>query len=194
MDLCKNGKLLKDLRKSKGMTQKQVADKLGIMPKTVSKWETGHGFPDVSIISSLADIFGVSERMLLTGDVVKNPTSIGNIRRMKLYVCPHCGNVIQGIGECVVECCGKKIDSLKADPADENHCASISHIENDFYIEINHEMTKEHYISFIAYVGFDRVMMIKLYPEQDCAVRIPRIGRGKLYFFCNNHGLFEHKI
>lgn len=48
MNLRKNGKLLCDLRKAKGMTQKEVDDKLGIVPKTVSKWETGHGFPDVS--------------------------------------------------------------------------------------------------------------------------------------------------
>ena len=41
MNLSKNGELLRDLRKSRGMTQKQVADRLGVLPKTVSKWETG---------------------------------------------------------------------------------------------------------------------------------------------------------
>lgn len=41
MDLSKNGKLLRDLRSAKGMTQKQVADQLNICAKTVSKWETG---------------------------------------------------------------------------------------------------------------------------------------------------------
>lgn len=72
MDLNKSGNLIRELRKSKKMTQKQVAKILGIEPKTVSKWETGRGFPDISFVSGLADIFGVSEKILLSGDLIKN--------------------------------------------------------------------------------------------------------------------------
>ena len=104
MDLNKNGKLLCDLRKAKGMTQKEVADKLGILPKTVSKWETGHGFPDVSVLSALADILGVSERALLGGSIKKNREEVGNMKRTKFYVCPNCASIMQGVGEGQVVC------------------------------------------------------------------------------------------
>ena len=193
MDLSKNGKLLSDLRKAKGMTQKQVADKLGIVPKTVSKWETGRGFPDVSTISVLADIFGVSERVLLSGSITHNTKEVGNMKRTKFYVCPDCHSVMQTTGECQVICCGKPLDKLNAVAEDAEHQIKVSEIEDDFYIEISHPMSKEHYISFVAYVGFDRVLMVRMYPEQDAAVRFPRMRGGKLYYFCNKHGLFEHK-
>ena len=194
MDLNKNGKLLCDLRKSKGMTQKQVADKLGILPKTVSKWETGHGFPDVSTVSALADILGVSEKTILSGDLEQNLESANNMKRTKFYVCPHCGSFLQGTGNGQVVCCGKQLEALTVVSADDEHTINISEIEDDFYIEFNHEMTKEHYISFVSYVRFDRVLTIKLYPEQDCTVRSPKMYGGKIYFYCNKHGLFEYQM
>ena len=194
MDLNKNGKLLCDLRKAKGLTQKQVADKLGIVPKTVSKWETGHGFPDVSTVSALADILGVSEKTILSGDLEQNLESANNMKRTKFYVCPHCGSFLQGTGNGQVVCCGKQLEALTAVSADDEHTINISEIEDDYYIEFNHEMTKDHYISFVSYVRFDRVLTIKLYPEQDCAVRFPKMYGGKIYFYCSKHGLFEYQM
>ena len=194
MDLNKNGKLLCDLRKAKGMTQKQVADKLGIVPKTVSKWETGHGFPDVSTVSALADILGVSEKTILSGDLEQNLESANNMKRTKFYVCPHCGSFLQGTGNGQVVCCGKQLEALTAVSADNEHTINISEIEDDYYIEFNHEMTKEHYISFVSYVRFDRVLTVKLYPEQDSAVRFPKMYGGKIYFYCSKHGLFEYQM
>ena len=191
MDLSKNGKLLCDLRKAKGMTQKEVADILGVVPKTVSKWETGHGFPDVSTVSALADILGVSERILLSGSLIQNTEEVGNMKRTKFYVCPHCGSIMQGIGECQLVCCGKRLEPLKAKEANGEHTVKISEIENDFYVELTHDMTKEHFISFVSYVTYDRVLTVRLYPEQDCAVRFPKMHGGKFYYYCNKHGLFE---
>ena len=194
MNLSKNGKLLYDLRKAKGLTQKQVADKLGIVPKTVSKWETGHGFPDVSTVSALADILGVSENTILPGDLEQNLESANNMKRTKFYVCPHCGSFLQGTGNGQVVCCGKQLEALTAVSADDEHTINISEIEDDYYIEFNHAMTKEHYISFVSYVRFDRVLTIKLYPEQDSAVRFPKMYGGKIYFYCSKHGLFEYQM
>lgn len=194
MDLSKNGKLLYDLRKAKGMTQKQVAEKLGVLPKTVSKWETGHGFPDVSVVSTLADVLGVSERILLSGHLTQNMQEIGNMKKIKFYVCPLCGSVMQGTGECQLICCGKPVAALASHETDNAHSINISEIENDYYIEVSHEMTKEHFIGFVAFVGYDRVITVRMYPEQDSAVRFPRIFRGKFYFYCNKHGLFEYGI
>ncbi|MBQ2932665.1 MAG: helix-turn-helix domain-containing protein [Clostridia bacterium] len=194
MDLIKCGKLLCNLRKAKGMTQKQVADKLGVLPKTVSKWETGNGFPDVSALSSLADVLGVCERMLLSGNLIQNMQEVGNMKKIRFYVCPQCGSIMQGTGECQIICCGRPVEVLESQKADDAHTINISEIENDFYIEFNHEMTKEHFIGFVAYAGFDRVLIVRMYPEQDSAVRLPRMFRGRVYFYCNKHGLFEYKI
>ena len=193
MDLSKNGKLLCDLRKAKGMTQKEVAEKLGIVPKTVSKWETGHGFPDVSTVSVLADILGVSEKTILSGDLKQNLEEAGNMKRTKFYICPDCGSFMQGTGSSRISCCGKQIEELKAVLADDEHAINISEIEGDYYIEFNHEMTKEHYIRFVSYIGIDRVLTIKLYPEQACAVRFPKMYGGKIYFYCSKHGLFKYQ-
>lgn len=194
MDLIKNGRLLCDLRKSKGMTQKQIADKLNICAKTVSKWETGHGFPDVSTVAALADILGVSSDTILSGSLIQNKEEIGNMKKIKFYVCPHCGAIMQGTGEFNVTCCGKQLEALNAAQADKEHAVNVSETENDYYITFNHEMTKEHYISFISYVTFDRTLTLKLYPEQDSSARFPRMYGGKLYYYCNKHGLFEYAL
>ena len=193
MDLIKSGQLLRDLRKAKGFTQKQVADRLGVLPKTVSKWETGKGFPDVSVVSALAEILGVSEKIILSGSLVKNKAENGNVKRTKFYICPYCGSFMQGVGGCTIICCGKTVEGLKSNQPDDKHKPKVSHIENDFYIEFDHEMTKEHYIKFVSYVGFDRVLTVRLYPEQNPSVRFPVMRGGKLYYYCSEHGLFEYK-
>lgn len=189
MDLQKNGKLIYDLRKATGMTQKQLAERLGIEAKTVSKWENGHGFPDVSYVSALADIFGVSERILLSGNLVRNREEVGNMKKTKFFVCPHCGSMVQGTGEYQVSCCGKQLNALQVQAANVEHTLQISEIEEEYYITIQHEMTKEHYIGFLAYVTFDRVLTVRLYPEQDVAIRFPKMYGGEFYYYCNQHGL-----
>lgn len=193
MDLRKSGKLLCQLRRAKGMTQKQVADQLHICAKTVSKWETGHGFPDVSTVSALAELLGVSSDTILSGDLMQNMEEVGNMKKTKFYVCPHCGSLMQGTGECQVVCCGKQLEALKAQPTEEEHAVTVSEIENDYYVTFHHEMTKEHFISFAAYVTFDKALTVKLYPEQDSSVRFPKLYGGKLYYYCNQHGLFKYQ-
>ena len=194
MDLIKNGELLRRLRKEKELTQKELAEKLSLVPKTVSKWETGNGFPDVSILPALADIFGVNERSLLTGYLTENKQESGNPKHTLFYVCPHCGSLLQGIGACQIICCGKALSPLKANTIDEAHSLTITEVENDFYVEIPHEMRKDHYVQFFAYVGFDRVLTMHLYPEQDCAIRLPKFYDGKIVYYCNKHGLFEYPL
>lgn len=192
MNLCQNGKLLRDLRKSKGMTQKQIADKLGVLPKTVSKWETGHGFPDTSLLTELAKLLGVSTDALLSGALAHNAENTGNFKRIRFYVCPHCGGIMHGTGEFQISCCGKRLLQLEAAPAGGQHSLTVGEIENDFYVTFDHEMNKEHYISFVSYVACDRVLTVKLYPEQDHSARFPKLYGGKLYFYCSSHGLFEY--
>lgn len=193
MNLHKNGQLIHNLRKANGFTQKQIADQLHICSKTVSKWENGRGFPDISVIPELAKILGVSVDTILSGDMFQNTEEAGNMKNTKFYICPHCGSIMHGVGKASIMCCGKLLKALQPKTANDCiHKSEISESEDEYYIRINHEMTKEHFISFISYVTFDRVLTIKLYPEQDCAVRFPKMYGGRFYYLCNKHGLFEY--
>lgn len=190
MDCIKIGKLILSLRKEKNMTQKEVADAMNISDKTISKWERGLGCPDVSLLSELSSIFKVDIEKLLLGNLSPNDADGGNMKRIKFYVCPNCGNVVSNIGEADISCCGRKLERLTAKPEEEGHKLRIDEIEEDYYISIQHEMSKVHFISFVAHVAYDRVLLIKLYPEQGAELRIPKIRGGKLYFYCSQHGLW----
>ena len=109
MDLSRTGKLIAGLRHEKGLTQKEVAKRLGICAKTVSKWETGHGFPDVSLLSGLSQIFEVDISKLLDGKLPEIKPEVGNVKRTKFYVCEKCGNILTSIGDAEIACCGRKL-------------------------------------------------------------------------------------
>jgi len=188
------GNTIKTLREKKGLTQKQLADILIVSDKTVSKWETGKGLPDISLIESLAKALGVSLAELLSGECVINRNRSANMQRTKFYVCPICGNVIHSIGEGVFSCCGITLPVQDAEETDEEHTIRVEKVENEYYVTMDHPMTKTHFISFFAYITWDRVQMVKLYPEQDAQVRFPMSGRGVIYSYCNQHGLFKTKI
>ena len=194
MDLLKTGKLIAGLRHENGLTQKQVAEKLGICAKTVSKWETGHGFPDVSLVGELSKIFKVDISKLIEGELPKIKQEVGNMKNTKFYVCEKCGNIVTSVGNAEVLCCGRKLQPLLAKEADADHIITTQKIEDDYYITFDHPMTKEHYISFFSYVRFDRVLTLRLYPEQSGEVRFSQMRGGKLYYYCKKHGLMSVKL
>ena len=68
MDQIKIGQFIKSIRKEKNLTQREVAEKLGISEKTVSKWETGNGLPEVSLMLPLCELLEISVNELLSGD------------------------------------------------------------------------------------------------------------------------------
>lgn len=191
MDLTKTGKLISQLRREKGLTQKAVAEKLGICAKTVSKWETGHGFPDMSLVTELSKIFQIDISKLILGEMPEPKCEVGNVKKTKFYVCENCGNVITSIGSADITCCGRKLLPLISQKSDEAHKLNVEIVEDDYYITFNHPMTKEHYISFVSYVRFDRVLTVRLYPEQGGELRLPQMHGGKMYYYCSTHGLFE---
>lgn len=196
MNLEKTGTLIATLRREHGFTQKEVAQTLGISPKTVSKWERGQGFPDVSVLSALSELFGVDIKKLLAGEMPKTKTEAGNLKQTKFYVCDVCGNIITDFGEnknTEILCCGRKLVPLSPKPADFDHEFCFEMVEDEYYITFSHPMHKKHYISFVSYVRFDRVLTLKLYPEQDGAFRFPVMRGGRFYYYCNEHGLFELK-
>ena len=179
MDCTKIGKLIAHLRKEKGMTQKNLADELGVLNKTVSKWECGLGCPDLSYWSDLSVILGVDMVQMMEGEITSNKPDSGNIDKIHFYVCPTCGNILVSTGSASIFCCGRKLEYLHLTEKAEEIEISIEESDIDYYITFNHPMEKEHYISFAAYVKSDRVLLNRLYPEQSPAFRIPISSGGK---------------
>lgn len=188
------GAVIQKLRERNGDTQRTLAEKLSVSDKTISKWETGRGLPDITLLEPLARALHVSVAELLSGECVTNQNRSGNMRRIGFYVCPICGNVIYSMGEGVFSCCGVTLPRLTAEPEDTDHTLKAEKIEYDHYVTIQHPMTKEHYISFAAYVTYNRVQLVKLYPEQNPEVRFPMCGSGIIYVYCNRHGLFQVRV
>ena len=191
MDCSKVGNLILNLRKEKKLTQKELADAMNISDRTISKWERGVGCPDVSLLHALSGILGVNIEKILIGDLSVNEAIKGNMKRIKFYVCSTCGNVLSATGETEASCCGRKLNPLVLQRDENTHGITVNEIENDLYITLQHEMTKVHHISFVAYVAPDRVLFIKLYPEQMAEVRFPKMYGGDIYFYCSQHGLMK---
>jgi DNA-binding XRE family transcriptional regulator/desulfoferrodoxin (superoxide reductase-like protein) len=194
MDTYITGAVIKARREQAGLTQSQLADRLGISSKAVSKWETAKGLPDIALIEPLAKALGVSVLELMAGSAVTNRNRSANILRSRFYVCPLCGNIIRTVGETVVSCCGITLPALEAETADEEHGITVETVEDEHFVTVHHPMTKQHYISFVAYVSSDRFQMVKLYPEGNAQTRLQLRGMGYLYYCCNQHGLFKKKV
>lgn len=185
---------IRALRERKALTQKQLAEKLCISDKTISKWETGKGLPDISLLEDLARALGVSLTELMTGDLQTNENRSANLRRMGFYVCPVCGNVITAVGKGSFSCCGIPLPVQEAQPEDNAHIITVEPVEDEICVTIAHPMTKSHYISFIVWVSNDRAELVKLYPEQDITVRFKKRGHGTVYAYCNRDGLFSRRL
>ncbi len=188
------GAVIKKLREEKGITQLQLAEAIGVSDKAVSKWETAKGLPDITLIEPLAKALEVSVMELMSGNTVINGNISSNILRSKFYVCPVCGNIIRTTGDAVISCCGITLPPLDAEEADDEHRINVEKVEDEHFITINHDMTKTHFISFVAYLTSDRVQFVKFYPESNAETRLQLRGRGYLYIYCNKHGLMKQKI
>ena len=185
---------VKRLREEKGLTQTQLAEQIGVSSKAVSKWETAKGLPDITLIEPLAKALGVSVMELMSGDTVINKNISSNILRSTFYVCPMCGNIIRTTGNAVISCCGITLPPLEAEEADEAHEIKIQKVEDEYFVTVNHEMTKTHFISFIAHLTSDKVHFVKFYPEGNAETRFQLRDKGYLYFYCNKHGLMKKKL
>lgn len=188
------GLFIKKLREEKNITQAKLAELLSVSDKTISKWETGRGFPDISMIKPLADVLNVSVSEIMSGEDIKNSNKSFNMRRLKIYVCPICGNVIVASGESVISCCGIELFPQEAEDVDNKHNITIEKVEDEYYVSSNHEMTKDHYLSFFLAIKDNGYEMVKLYPEGNAEARFKISMTRNIYFYCNKHGLFSMKI
>lgn len=189
-----NSQGIRHLREARGLTQKELGELIGVGDKAVSKWETGRGLPDISVLGLLAEALGVSMSELFAGTKTVNRNRSGNMQRSGFYVCPVCGNIIHSMGEGSFSCCGVTLPRLEADAADHDHEVQIETIDNEYYVSLNHPMTRDHHISFMALLNWERLQLVKLYPEQDAAARFPRCGKGTLLLYCKKHGLYAVKL
>lgn len=194
MNTYVTGATIRSLRESRKLTQAELAQKIGVSSKTVSKWETAKGLPDISLLQPLAQALGISIIELMNGEHIANHNISANMLRCKFYVCPICGNIVHSTGDAVVSCCGITLPALEAEVADGTHCICVENVEDEHFISIPHPMTKTHFISFAAFVTSDRLQLVKFYPEGNAETRLQLRGCGYLYFYCNQHGLFQKKI
>lgn len=194
MDQYVTGAVIKKLREKNRMTQAELAEKLNVSDKAVSKWETAKGFPDISLLEPIAQAFHVSITELLSGNAVRNGNVSANMLRSQFYVCPVCGNTVHSMGEAVVQCHGVLLVPCQAEEMDEKHKISVERVEDEYYVHISHDMRKDHYISFMAALSPDSMQMVKLYPEGDAEARFKIRGVRKILFYCNRDGLFSVDI
>jgi len=188
------GAVIKELREKHHMTQVELAERLCVSDKTVSKWETAKGYPDISLLEPIAKVFGVSIAELISGNAISNVNISANMLRSKFYVCPVCGNIIHSMGEAVIHCHGILLSPCQEEETDETHKFYIERVEDEYYVHVEHDMTKQHYISFIAALSSDKIQMVKLYPEGNAEARFQIRGVRKFYFYCNRDGLFSRGV
>ncbi len=188
------GDVIRRLREKKKLTQEELASKIFVSSKAVSKWETGQGFPDISLLEPLAKALDISVIELLSGEDIRNRNQCSNMIKGKFYVCPVCGNVIQSIGEAVVSCCGITLPPLEANPMDEDHLIHLEIVEDEYFVSLSHPMKKDHYISFLAALSDQGIQFIKLYPEGNAEGRLKINRVKKIFAYCNRHGLFQTDV
>ena len=194
MDHYITGAAIRRLREQKNLTQAELAELVDVSPKTVSKWETARGLPDVSLLDAIAAALDVSVLELMSGNTVSNKNTSGNLLRSRFYCCPICANTFHAMGEAVISCCGVTLPPLEAEAVDAAHAVTVEQVEDERFITVRHDMTKTHYISFVAYVTSDRLQLVKLYPEGNAECRLNVRGCGYIYIYCNRHGLMRQKI
>lgn len=194
MDKYITGTVIKELRESKRLTQAELAEKLHVSDKTISKWETCKGYPDITLLEPLASVFGVSIAEILSGNAISNRNVSGNMLRSQFYVCPVCGNIIHSMGAASIHCHGILLAPSLPERSDEKHLIFVEKVEDEFFVRIEHDMSKTHYISFIAAMSSDRLQMIKLYPEGNAEARFKISGVKRIFYYCNRDGLYYQDI
>lgn len=193
MDPIKTGQLIRQFRMQLGLTQRELAEMLHVTDKTVSKWETGGGCPDISLLRELSGVLGVSMETLLRGERTEQEDT-GNMKKLRFYVCPDCGNILTSSADAQVHCCGKHLTPLTPKKAEEADFLRMEAVDGEWYITSDHAMTKEDYIAFVAFLTDSQLILSRQYPEWSLQVRMPYIARGRLLWYSTDQGLLYREI
>ncbi len=194
MDKYLTGATIKGLREKRGLTQAQLAALLNVSDKAVSKWETGAGYPDITLLEPIAAALRVSVAELLSGLAVENANVSANMLRSRFYVCPVCANTVHAMGEAHISCHGITLPALTPEPVDAGHALSASYVDDELFVQVEHAMDKQHHLVFLAAVSPDCIQLVRLYPEGPAQAHFRRSGVRDLYLYCNREGLFAIRL
>ena len=192
MDYQKIGQLIRRLRTEKGLTQTELAELLHVSNKTVSKWECGKGCPELSLFPALSNVLNTDFSALFSGETTEKHRDSGNLRRISFYICPVCGNLIAATSSASVSCCGKLLLPQQLRRAGEE--VKVELHDREYYISTDHEMSREHYITFVALRSSEQLFLRKLYPEWDVQLHMPYMPGAVLIWHCSQHGLFYQPL
>lgn len=193
MDCARTGNLIRALRARQGLTQRQLAERVGVSDRAVSKWENGRGAPDVTLLRALCDALNIKIEVLLDGELPEEDIVGGNMKKTRYFHCPVCGSLTLATGSATVSCCGHPLEAMTPQEPDEAHALRIDAVEDEWYLTATHPMARTHFITFAAFALPDRILLLKQYPEWDFQARIPK-KRGLLLWHCNQDGLFSQRI
>ena len=192
MDYQKIGLMIRKLRTDKHLTQAELAELLHVSNKTVSKWECGSGCPEVSMFPALSKVLDVDFAALFSGETAEKPVDSGNLCKLQFYICPNCGNLITSTSDAAISCCGKVLSPQKLQRAGEE--IKVQLIDREYQISSDHEMSREHYITFLALRSSEQILLRKLYPEWNLELYMPYIPGAMLIWHCKQHGLFYQPL
>ena len=181
-------------RKAHGLSQEELADRLGVSRQAVSRWEQGLGCPDISLLAPLAAALGVSTESLLTADLTENPPQGGNMKNTVFYICPVCGNLIFSASPAGVQCCGRTLEPQKPRKAEEHQRLHTEPVEDEWYITTDHPMTKTEHIAFAALLSGGSLRVWRQYSEWDFQLRLSRREHGLLVWYSTRDGLLYQLI
>lgn len=116
------------------------------------------------------------------------------MNKIQFYRCSQCGSILTNTGKSEIHCCGQQLEPLTVQELDAAHLLKIEELDDTHYITLEHPMTKEHFIAFVAWTAYDRTMVVQLYPEQGAELRVQLPRRGEVYVCCSQHGLFCEKL
>ena len=116
------------------------------------------------------------------------------MKELRFYLCPQCKDLITATGRACVSCCGRTLEPMSVQKADSDHQLTVQPVEDEWFLTAPHPMEKGHYLSFVAWVQGDQLLMIRRWPEWDFQARLPRRGHGLLYWCCTRHGLFRQLL
>lgn len=146
------------------------------------------------MLEALSGALHVNIPALLSGDLAENQLTGGSMKQMRFFVCPVCGNLTFSSGGAAVSCCGRPLEPLTPKKAAPEEALRVVESDGDWYVESSHPASKDNYISFLALVTGEMLLVLRQYPEWDLHARIPDRPHGKLVWYSTTRGLFYQLV
>ncbi len=151
MNTYVTGSTIRQLREIKHLTQAELAAKLSVSAKTISKWGDRQGSARHLPAGTAGCGSGGQRAGTDAGRARGQPEPGRQPPAFQALCLPLCGNVLHATGQAVVSCCGitlPALDIAEAEDADEHHQLTVERVEDELFVTLHHPMEKNHYISF----------------------------------------------